>query len=123
VAETDSPDTLRARVLAAATALPEVSAEGEQHIGFRVRNTTFAWYLDDHHGDGRITLDIKAAPGVQEALVASDPARFHVPAYLGSRGWVGVDLEAPGVNWAEVTSLLRDAYRLTAPKSLADSVG
>lgn len=115
-----SPEQLRERVRAIALALPEATADEEgQHIGFRIRKKTFVWFLQDHHGDGRITVDIKAAPGVQQELVGADPQRYHVPKFLGPRGWVGVDLEHPKLDWAELTSLIKDGYRLTAPKRLA----
>lgn len=117
-----SPDELRERIRAIATALPEVTAEEEQHVGYRVRNKTFLWFLDDHHGDGMVSVHVKAAPGVQQALVGSEPELFHVPKFLGSRGWVGVDLERPGLDWAELTALIKDAYRLTAPRRLAATV-
>ena len=108
----------RARVVAICGAFPEVTAEGDQHVGFRVRNKTFAWYLEDHHGDGRVALCCKAAPGEQEALIGSDPARFYRPAYLGARGWVAVRLDTGDVDWDEVAELALEAYRLTAPKRL-----
>jgi hypothetical protein len=43
---------------------------------------------------------------------------FHVPRYLGHRGWVGLWLDLPRIDWWEVESALAAAYRLTAPKSL-----
>ncbi|MQA97959.1 MAG: hypothetical protein GEV11_26345 [Streptosporangiales bacterium] len=61
---------------------------------------------------------LKAAPGEQEALVQSDPERFYVPAYVGPRGWVGVRLDLPTVDWTELTELITDAYRLQAPRTL-----
>jgi hypothetical protein len=108
----------RARVAAICGAFPEVTADGGQHVGFRVRNRTFAWYLEDHHGDGRVALCCKAAPGEQEALIGSDPARFYRPAYLGARGWVAVRLDTGDVDWDEVAELAMEAYRRTAPKRL-----
>jgi hypothetical protein len=110
---------LRARVAAICTAFPEVTTEGDQHLRFQVRNRTFAYYLDDHHGDGRVALCCKAAPGEQEALIASDPVRYYRPAYLGARGWISVRLDLDDVDWGEVGELGLEAYRLTAPKRLA----
>ncbi len=103
--------------------LPEVAAEGDRHIGFAVRGRRFAWYLDDHHGDGRIALVCKAGPGMTEGLAASEPARFFVPAYVGARGWVGLRLDVGEVDWDEVRDLVSDAYRLVAPKRLAREAG
>jgi hypothetical protein len=42
-----------------------------------------------------------------------------MPAYVGPRGWVGFDFDAAPVDWAEVEALLRESYRLQAPKRLA----
>jgi len=85
---------------------------------FRVREKMFAMYNDDHHGDGRIALWCKAPPGVQEILVGAAPQRFFRPPYVGHKGWLGVYLDED-VDWEEIESLLKDAYRLTAPKKLA----
>ena len=66
-------------------------------------------------------MTFKAAPGVQEALVGDDPERFYVPPYVGAKGWVGARLDI-GHDWAELGELLRDSYRLIAPKRLAAQV-
>ena len=99
-------------------ALPQSTVEPwYDHFNLRVRGKTFAWQSNDHHGDGRVALHIKAPPGVQETLVDLDPDRFFVPPYVGPYGWVGVRLEK-NVDWAGVEKLLRDAWRMTAPKKL-----
>jgi len=108
----------RARLIAICRAFPEVTASGDQHVTFQVRGRTFAYYLEDHHGDGRVALCCKAAPGEQQALVEADPARYYKPAYLGARGWVAVRLDLDDVDWDEVAELALDAYRRTAPKRL-----
>lgn len=114
----------RTTVLALARRLPEVEvAEEGRHIGLSVRGKRFAWYLEDHHGDGMVALACKAAPGVQQDLVARAPGRHFVPAYLGARGWVGIRLDREDVDWGEVDELLGDAYCLVAPKRLAAQVG
>jgi hypothetical protein len=75
-------------------------------------------YLDDHHGDGRIALWIKAPAGVQELLVEAEPERFFRPPYVGPSGWIGVRLDG-AIDWAEIADFLADGYRLAAPKKLA----
>lgn len=91
---------------------------GQQHRGFVVGKKKFAYYLNDHHGDGRIGLCCKAGPGEQEALVGSDPEKFYSPAYLGANGWIGVRLDLDAVDWVEITELVTESYRLLAPKRL-----
>jgi predicted DNA-binding protein (MmcQ/YjbR family) len=84
---------------------------------FRVRNKMFAMYLDDHHGDGRIALWIKAPDDAQELLVRADPKRFFVPPYVGSNGWVGAVLH-PKPDWDQLSELLEEGYRMVAGKRL-----
>jgi predicted DNA-binding protein (MmcQ/YjbR family) len=50
-------------------------------------------------------------------MVKAAPERFFVPPYMGPSGWVGIWLDRR-VDWDELAQLLRDAYRLVAPKRL-----
>ncbi len=109
----------RQRLVDVCTGLPEVVAEDDGHIRFAVRGKTFAYYLEDHHGDGRIAVCCKAPPGDQEALVATDAERFYLPAYLARYGWISLRLDLPALDWEEVSELVVDSYRLVAPKRLA----
>lgn len=54
-------------------------------------------------------------------MVRAKPERFFVPPYVGPSGWIGVNLDG-AVDWKELDMLLRDSYRLTAPKRLAAQV-
>jgi hypothetical protein len=106
-------------------ALPEaheVEAWGEPT--FRVRNKIFAMYANasNHHGGGRHAAWCKSVHVNQELLVRSAPDRFFVPPYVGPSGWVGVYLDGD-CDWTELADMLRDAYRLTAPKKLAAALG
>jgi phosphoribosylglycinamide formyltransferase-1 len=91
---------------------------GQQHYRFTVGKKKFAYYLNDHHGDGRIGLCCKAGPGEQEALIGSDPEKFYSPAYLGANGWIGVRLDHGDVDWVEIAELVTESYRLLAPKRM-----
>jgi len=113
-----TPAEARGRTVAICGALPEATAEGEPHLACAVRGRRFAYLLDDHHGDGRLALDVKVAPGRNAELVAGDPERFFIPAYVGARGWVAMALDRGEVDWDLVAELLADAYRLVAPKTL-----
>ncbi|HEV2446167.1 MAG TPA: MmcQ/YjbR family DNA-binding protein [Candidatus Sulfopaludibacter sp.] len=104
-------------------ALPEATRQiMGRHAGFYVRKKTFAYFLDDHHGDGIVGINCKVLPGDNTALIAADPRRFYMPAYIGSKGWVGLRLDTGKIDWEEVQELLTHSYRLVAPKRLAASV-
>jgi predicted DNA-binding protein (MmcQ/YjbR family) len=101
-------------------ALPETTRDTMgQHAKFLVRAKTFAYFLDDHHGDGIVALSCKAASGINSMLAHDDPARFTLPAYLAPNGWIGLRLDVGEIDWQEVTAFVTDSYRLIAPKRLA----
>jgi len=100
--------------------LPEAERQiSGHHAGFSVRKKTFAYYLDNHHGDGIVAVTGKVLPGDNEALIAAQPDRFYMPAYIGPRGWVALRLDLGTVDWDEVAELVATSYRLIAPKRLA----
>jgi hypothetical protein len=97
--------------------LPDVVEKpfgGHSAPAFRVRDKMFAVVSED-----RAALTVKAPKGVQAILVGSDPQRFFVPKYVGSKGWVGIRLEPDGVaERDEVAELIYESYVMTAPKRL-----
>jgi predicted DNA-binding protein (MmcQ/YjbR family) len=108
-------DETAARLREICLSLPEAVEKpfgGHTAPAFRVRDKLFLMTGED----GR-TMTFKAGPGVQEALVASDPERFFVPAYVGGKGWTGARLDVEQ-DWDELDELIRDSYRLIAPKRL-----
>jgi hypothetical protein len=112
------------RLRAICVALPEVEE--------RISHGEAAWFVhgkksfattSDHHHDDRRAFWCAAPDGAQEALVASDPERFFRPPYVGHRGWLGVYLDVAGTDWGLIADLVTDAYRVVAPKRLADQLG
>jgi len=102
-------------------ALPESTRECQgSHAGFYVRKKTFAYFLNDHHGDGIVSVACKALPGENTALAAAQPSRFYLPAYIGPRGWVALRLDTGKVDWEEVSDLVAASYCQMAPKRLVD---
>ena len=61
----------------------------------------------------------KVIPGDNTTPVAANAARFYLPTYVGSRGWVALRLDAGAIDWDEVAELVAGGYRLIAPKKLA----
>ena len=101
-------------------ALPQTAREDKgSHAAFSVVKKVFVYYLNDHHGDGIVGFCCKVLPGDNEQLIASNPQKFYMPAYVGSRGWVALRLDRRTVDWAEVKELVRCSYMLCAPKRLS----
>jgi predicted DNA-binding protein (MmcQ/YjbR family) len=89
---------------------------------FRVRGKSFASYVVNHHGDGRVALWLNSPAGSQDHYLKSEPKFFFVPPYVGPRGWLGVHLDK-GLSWHRIASLVRQAYEKVAPRPLVNSIG
>jgi predicted DNA-binding protein (MmcQ/YjbR family) len=110
-----------AKLAAICAGLPEAErVDYPPHVQFRVRKRTFAYFLDDHHGDGIIGVTCKAPGSQPQALIDANPGgRFYLPSYLGPRGWVALRLDRDDVDWTEVADLVTESYIQIAPKTLA----
>jgi predicted DNA-binding protein (MmcQ/YjbR family) len=116
-------DPRLARLTEIALALPEASRQiYGSHAQFLVRKKTFAYFLDNHHGDGIVAVTCKVLPGDNKLLAEAQPRRFYLPDYLASRGWVGLHLDVGKVDWREVKELLGSSYGLIAPPRLAEQL-
>ena len=102
-------------------ALKDVTRENHgSHASFRIRKKPFVYFMNDHHGDGIVSVSCKAFPGDNTALAASQPERFYLPAYIGPRGWVALRLDIGEIDWEEVSELVSASYDLIgAPKRSA----
>jgi len=119
--KSSSQDARLSRVTEIALALPEAKRQIHgSHVQFLVRKKTFAYFLDNHHGDGIIAVTGKVLPGDNKALCAAQPRRFYLPDYLASKGWVALRVDVGTVDWDEVKELLLGSYTLIAPKRLAE---
>jgi|SRR5437868_7974202 predicted DNA-binding protein (MmcQ/YjbR family) len=111
------------RVTEIALALPDATRQiYGSHAQFGIRKKTFAYFLDNHHGDGIVAVTGKVLPGDNKALAQAQPRRFYLPAYVASRGWVALRLDVGKIDWDEVKELLIGSYALIAPKRLAERV-
>jgi hypothetical protein len=100
------------RVRALCRELPDVT-ERPSHGSptFFVGKRTFAYFLDNHHGDGRLALWCAAPEGAQAMLVDSDPEGYFLPPYVAHRGWVGVRLDRD-LPWNQIASVLEAAHQM-----------
>ena len=112
----DSPSDPIERLRRICLRFPEATERsfgGHSAPSFRVREKLFVMTSEDG-----TFMTCKAPPGDQAMLVASDPDRYFVPAYVGSKGWVGIRLD-PGLDWDEISEIAEESYRLIAPKKLS----
>lgn len=120
-----SPDYLRGRVRELAMALPEadeVMSHGMPCFGI-VKGKKFAYFTEDHHGDGKIALLVKISGGdEQAALIELDEERYYRPAYFGD-GWVGIRLDLGDTDWDAIGEWLHKSWLAVAPKKLAGLMG
>jgi len=74
----------------------------------------FAMFANNHHGDGHVAAWLPAADGVQQALIEEAPEIYFRPPYVGSAGWIGVELSA--VHDDQLGALIGEAFTLMAAK-------
>ena len=112
------------RVRAVALMLPE--AEEKLSHGqptFFVGGKQFAQFREDHHGDGLTVVCVKTADADEQAmLIEANPAVYSRAAYLGSSGWVGMDM-AGDIDWALVEDRIARSWELAAPDRLLEAGG
>lgn len=99
-------------------ALPETS-ERISHGApcFFIREKRAFVYFNQDAEDGPLAVWCAAPDGAQAELIETEPDRFFRPAYVGHRGWLGVDI-GTSPDWDELAVILADAYRQVAPKTL-----
>ncbi|REE80993.1 YjbR protein [Paenibacillus taihuensis] len=110
--QTDKGKEMLKQVRRICGALPEVTEliDGHGHTTFKVKDKSFLLMSD--YG-----MTFKSDLETQEVLVQD--GRFHRPPYIGHRGWVGIHEPK---DWAEMATLLKEAYLRAAPKRLVKQV-
>nr|WP_260580368.1 phosphoribosylglycinamide formyltransferase [Sphingopyxis sp. PET50] len=120
-----SPGWLLGRVRELAMALPEadeVTSHGMPCFGI-VKGKKFAYFTEDHHGDGKTAILVKiSGADEQAALIEMDAARYYRPAYFGD-GWIGIRLDLGDTDWDAIGEWLRKSWLAVAPKKLAGLMG
>ncbi len=102
-----------ARIRAFCARLPETS-EGTQFgvPAFKAGKKTF---LTVHRHHKRMRLEFWVGPELQSTLC--DDPRFSIPAYIGHRGWIDLDVE-DRFDWDEIRELAMGSYRHFALKRM-----
>jgi hypothetical protein len=109
------------RVSKICLSLPEaIRQDLGSHASFLIRKRTFAYFLNDHHGDGIVSVACKVPAGDNSALAAAQPGRFYLPSYIGPRGWVALRLDIGEPDWQEVGEF--DHWQLSPHRSQAPRI-
>lgn len=72
----------------------------------------FAMFADNHHEDGRLALWVPVAEGLQPLLIEDAPDTYFKPPYVGSSGWVGINLDQIRDDALQIH--MREAWTLVA---------
>jgi hypothetical protein len=81
-----------------------------------VRKRVFVMFANNHHNDGHVAVWLPTLPGMQDSLIAASPEIFFRPPYVGSKGWIGIELDK--VAEELLSAHILEAWRMVAPKSL-----
>ncbi|QFZ20222.1 MmcQ/YjbR family DNA-binding protein [Saccharothrix syringae] len=90
-------------------------AKGDQYTTLTVRGKRFGYYWPRTH-----TAGLKQTLSEQRALVAERPDVFEEQFTAGGFGWVVVHLD--GIELDELSELVFEAWRLSAPEELVAEV-
>jgi hypothetical protein len=108
-------DPRQARTSEICLSMPDATCEmANRHGIYRAKKRVFAYFLNNHHGDGIVSVCARTLPGDNAQLARDAPERFYLPAYIAHRGWVGYRLDVEPVDWDEVAELVRLSYQLSA---------
>jgi len=83
---------------------------------FFVRKKVYVMFANNHHDDGHVAVWLPTPPGFQETLIESAPEKFFKPPYVGTRGWVGIELNE--IKDDELYAHIEQAWTMIAPKKL-----
>lgn len=72
----------------------------------------FAMFADNHHQDGHLALWVPVKEGLQSLLIEDAPATYYKPPYVGSSGWVGIELDQ--IRDDALQEHLREAWQIVA---------
>jgi hypothetical protein len=121
--QTQTTDPL-ARVREIALLLPDTE-ERDSHgqATFFVAGKQFVQLRDDHHGDGLTVVCVRTSGSDEQAmLLDAAPDTYRKPAYLGTSGWVSIDLGGE-IDWTLVEDRIARSWELSAPTGLLEAGG
>lgn len=117
-----APDRLRSICLAQPRAAEKISHG--MPVFFIEKGRTFAWFSDNHHGNGITAVLVKTSGSEeQDMLVEMEPALFYRPPYLASSGWIGLRLDIGETDWSQVEARIAQSWDHAATPRLREQFG
>lgn len=80
-----------------------------------VAGRTFVMFANNHHGDGRIAVWLPVHADLRPALLEQAPGTFFIPPYVGTRGWIGMVLDA--ISDEDLAYYIRNAWQRVAHRA------
>ena len=74
----------------------------------------FTMFADNHHQDGHLAVWVPAPTGLQAALIEDAPKTYFKPPYVGSGGWIGIELDQ--IDDDALAIHVREAWEIAAGK-------
>ena len=102
------------RICGAMPSVTEKLSHGAPTFFVEKDKGVFTMFVDNHHQDGHLAVWLPAPPGLQSALIDDAPATYFKPPYVGSSGWIGIELDQIDDEALEIH--VREAWELAAPK-------
>jgi len=102
------------RICAGLPSFSEKVSHGAPTFFVQKDKGVFVMFMDNHHSDGHLSVWVPAKPGMQTALIDEAPKTYFKPPYVGSSGWIGIELNQIGDE--ALTIHIREAWELAARK-------
>jgi uncharacterized protein YdhG (YjbR/CyaY superfamily) len=102
------------RICAMMPSVSEKLSHGTPTFFVQKDNGVFAMFADNHHQDGHLAVWLPALSDLQSALIEEAPATYFKPPYVGSSGWIGIELDQIGDEALEIH--VRKAWQLASRK-------
>jgi len=103
------------RICATMPSVSEKLSHGAPTFFVEKDKGVFTMFVDNHHEDGHLALWLPVPAGLQSALIEDAPKTYFKPPYVGSSGWIGIELDQIGDDALEIH--VREAWELAARKN------
>ena len=109
------------RFCAALPGMTEKLSHGTPAFFVEKDKGVFAMFADNHHEDGHLAVWLPVPEDLQSALIEEEPATYFRPPYVGSSGWIGIELAR--IRDDALEGHLREAWQLVARKVKSRTAG